>query len=282
MGSIKRSLRIASTLTMIAALVAMTAGVASAAGPKEKVVYNSVPGNVPGNVPSQPFQAQQTSEFGDSVKLASGPRKAGSIDIVMSSWGCQTGSWDAGDCATATGATFSHPITLNLYAVDGTSGQPIGSPVVTKTQAFAIPFRPSADSVNCTGVNAGKWHSTADAACYNGFATKITFNLDGTLLPRDLIWTVAFNTSGYGASPMGYTTACAVSAAGCGYDSLNVGAQTFVGQPSAGTDVDPDGVVLSSATPTVYCDGGTGGVGTLRLDSGCWTGFTPLATIRTN
>ncbi len=70
MGSIKRSLRMAFTLTMVATLVAMTAGVASAAGPNAKASYNSVPTNVPGNMPSQPFQAQQTSEFGDLVALA--------------------------------------------------------------------------------------------------------------------------------------------------------------------------------------------------------------------
>ena len=277
MGSIKRSLRMAFTLTMVATLVVMTAGVASAAGPNAKASYNSVPTNVPGNMPSQPFQAQQTSEFGDSVALAGSLRKADSVDVFMSSWGCQTGTWNAGDCATKKGATFSHPITLTLYAVDATTGEPAAA-LLTKTQTFAIPFRPSADAVKCTD---GRWYSTSDKICYSGFATKISFDLDGTVLPTNVIWTVAFNTSGYGASPMGYTTTCALSAAGCGYDSLNVGAQSFVGQPSVGTDVDPDGVVLSSTTPGVYCDGGAGGTGTLRLDTGCWTGFTPLATIRT-
>lgn len=277
MGSIMRSLRIAFTLTMVATLVVMTAGVASAAGPNAKASYNSVPTNLPGNMPSQAFQAQQTSEFGDSVQLAGSLRKAESVDVVMSSWGCQTGTWNAGDCATKKGATFSHPITLNLYAVDETTGEPAAL-LLTKTQTFAIPFRPSADSVKCID---GKWYSTADKTCYSGFATKISFALDGTVLPTGVIWTVAFNTSGYGASPIGYSTACATSAAGCGYDSLNVGVQTFPGQPSAGIDVDANDAVLSSVTPGAYCDGGIGGVGTLRLDTGCWTGYTPLATIRT-
>jgi hypothetical protein len=35
-------------------------------------------------------------------------------------------------------------------------------------------------------------------------------------------------------------------------------------------------VFLNSATPAVYCDGGTGGTGTFRLDDGCWTGYNPL------
>jgi hypothetical protein len=280
--SIQRTLRIAVTAAMVVTLVVMTAGLASAATPKPKVTYNSVPTSLPGNVPSQPFQAQQTSEFGDSVMLATGPRHADSVTVVMSSWGCQSGTWNGGDCVTASGANFTHPITVNLYSVLP-SGQP-GTLLASRTQSFAIPFRPSADATNCTGADAGKWHSTADNACYNGFATKLTFNFLGSItLPADrhVIWTVAFNTSGYGAFPLGYGTTCAQSAAGCGYDSLNVGVQTFTGQPSAGTDVDPSGAVLNSATAAVYCDGGTGGTGTLRLDSPCWTGYTPLATIRT-
>jgi hypothetical protein len=121
-----------------------------------------------------------------------------------------------------------------------------------------------------------------DKSCYSGFATKITFALDHTVvLPNNVIWTVAYNTSGYGTQPLGYTTVCALSTAGCGYDSLNVGTQSFNGQPSVGIDVDPAGAVLSSANPGSYCDGGTGGVGSLRLDTLCWTGFRPLATIRT-
>jgi hypothetical protein len=279
MGSVKRSLRMAFTLTMVATLVVMTAGVASAAGPKPKVTYNSVRNNLPGNMPSQAFQAQQTSEFGDSVTLAAGPRNADSVDVVMSSWGCQTGTWNGGDCFTTPGASFSHAITINLYSVNE-AGEP-DSLVTTETSTFDIPYRPSSDSVKCTGDNAGKWYSKADKSCYSGFATKITFNLDGTTLATNLIWTVAFNTSGYGAQPIGYETECAASVAGCPYDSLNVGVMSFAGQPSAGTDVDPNGAVLSSVTPGAYCDLGAGGTGDLRLDNPCWTGYRPLATIRT-
>lgn len=279
MTSIQRILRVAVTAAMAVSLVAFTAGAASAAGPNAKATYNSVPVNLPGNVPSQPFQAQQTSEFGDSVTLAAGGRHADSVDVVMSSWGCQSGTWNGGDCSTVKGATFSHPITLNLYNV-GTNGEPAGL-VLSKNVTFAIPFRPSADGVKCTGANAGKWFNNADKTCYNGFATKITFKLDGTVLPTNLIWAVAYNTSGYGPAPLGYEAPCNTSVAGCPYDSLNVGTDSFDGQPSAGTDVDPDGAVINSATPAVYCDGGTGGYGILRVDSPCWSGYRPLATIRT-
>jgi hypothetical protein len=279
--SIQRSLRLAVSTAMVVTLVVMTAGLASAARAMPKVTYNSVPTNLPGNMASQPFQAQQTSEFGDSVTLAAGPRNADSVDVVMSSWGCQFGTWYGGDCASAIGATFSHEITLNLYAVLPSGEPDLSEPLVTKSQTFNIPFRPSANLTKCTGDNAGKWYNKADKTCYNGFATKITFNLDGTTLPSNVIWTVAFSTSGYGPSPIGYDQDCNVSTAGCPYDSLNVGTWTFNGQPSKGIDVDPDGVVLNSATAAVYCDGGLGGAGTLRIDTPCWTGYAPLATIRT-
>jgi hypothetical protein len=280
---IRRSLRFASTAAIVLTLVAMTAGVASADGNKTKTTYDSVPRNLPGNVISWAFQATQTSEFGDSVALAAGPRRADSVDVVMSSWGCQTGTWNGGDCVTRHHARFSHPITLNLYNVDPTTGEP-GALVLSKTQVFAIPFRPSADPVKCTGDNAGKWYDREDKTCYNGLATKITFKLNGTVLPTNVIWTVAFNTTSYGSAPIGTAAACFTTAAGCGYDALNVGIESFVGQPSKGTDVDPDGAMLNSITPSNYCDGGTV-TGTLRLDTGppspCWTGYTPLATIRT-
>ena len=176
------------------------------------------------------FQATQTSDFGDSVTLAAGPRKADSVDVIMSSWGCQSGTWFGGDCVTAAGAKFNHPITLNLYSVNG-AGEP-GALLLSKTQTFAIPYRPSADAVKCTGPNAGKWYSKADKTCYNGFATKITFKLDGhTALPTAVIWDVAFNTSGYGTTPIVNGAACASTVAGCPYDSLNVGAESRRGAP---------------------------------------------------
>jgi hypothetical protein len=259
--SIQRAVRISVTTAMLVALVVMTAGLASAAKPMPRVTYNSVPNNLPGNMPSVGFAATSTTEFGDSVTLDAGPRNADSVTVVMSSWACESGTWFNGDCSTTKGATFSHAITLNLYEVlpSGEPDVPDGL-LVTKTQTFAIPFRPSADPVRCTG---GAWYNKADKTCYSGFATKITFNLDGTTLPDDVIWTVAYTPTNDGS------------------DSLNVGVKTFSGQPSKGFDVDNTGVVMNSTWAGAYCDEGLGGTGTLRLDSGCWTGYTPLATIRT-
>ena len=135
--------------------------------------------------------------------------------------------------------------------------------------------------MKCTGANAGKWFKKADATCYNGFAQSIKFGFAGQQLTNQVIWTVAFNTSGYGESPLGYSTACSQTTEGCAYDSLNVGLNTSNTAPYVGTDVQPLGAYLDSATAGQYCDGGTAGVGTLRLDDDCWGGFVPMAEIMT-
>jgi hypothetical protein len=285
LGTGRRLLASVATIGLMASGLALAspAAIALAAGP---TAYNSIPASLPGNVISQAFQAQQTSEFGDYVQLGAGSRHALSVDVIMSSWGCESGSWSTNDCATTPGDTFSHPITLNLYNVDTTTGplpEPDGAPFFSVTHTFAIPYRPSADPTNCPS-NPGKWFSSGDSTCYNGFAKKISFDLSSSsvTLPDDVIWTISFNTSGYGPTPLGYSNPCNSTPAGCPYDSLNVGTETFAGQPTSGTDVDPDGAMLSSVTPAAYCDGGTS-TGTLRNDTapGCWTNYKPLARITT-
>jgi hypothetical protein len=92
-----------------------------------------------------------------------------------------------------------------------------------------------------------------------------------------VIWTVAFNTTHYGAPPIGEGTTC-----------FNVGAWTFSGAPYAGTDVDPAGAFISSNDAGQYCDNSIilDFVGKLRLSIGpapCgWGDFKPLARIATH
>lgn len=249
----------------------------TAAGAAARLAYDSIPGTLPGNVPSHAFQATQTSEFGDGVSLEAGtPRRLQSVRVILSSWGCQIGTWNGGDCFTTAGATFTHPITLNVYDM-GESGS-VGALLATKTQTFNIRYRPSANDVRCTDGDAGKWFKKG--TCYNGFAQSIKFGFAGeSLTTSDVIWTVAFNTSGYGETPLGYNTACSQTTEGCPYDSLNVGLNTSANSPYIGTDVQPDGVYIDSATAGQYCDDGT--AGTLRLDDGCWSVFVPMAEITT-
>ncbi|TVT30043.1 hypothetical protein FNH05_29640 [Amycolatopsis rhizosphaerae] len=261
------------------------------AGGGPNVAYTAMPTDVlrcP-NLPSLGFEATGTSEFGDEVGLAAtGSGTLSSLRVMFASYGCsQSGHWNTRDCVTTPGATFTHPITANVYAVDNTGPTPRpGALLATTTQTFTISYRPSADPANCAGPDAGMWFNPAVGACESKIRQLLTFTFPGTAtpLPSQVIWTVAFNTTHYGYSPIGVNTDCFRSNPGCGYDSLNVGTRTFPNAPYAGTDVDPNGAFLNSAIPSSYCDGGAGGTGTLRLDTAptdCWADYKPLGEIRT-
>jgi hypothetical protein len=233
-------------------------------------IYDSTSNPLPGNVVSFGYEATGSSAIGDRVRFSAGSgRHLTTVVQTMSSWGCQSGHWNTGDCVTTPGATFSHPITLNIYHV-GAGNQP-GALIRSVTQTFQIPYRPSADTVNCTG---GRWFDATSGTCFNGFATNITFNLASLnlVLPDEVIYGIAYNTTNFGSAPIG-ASACSASAAGCGYDSLNLGVAETA--PTVGTDPAPADAYYNGAFASNYCDGGTAGTGTFRLDAGCWTGFKP-------
>ncbi|MCY0955233.1 hypothetical protein [Streptomyces sp. H27-S2] len=234
-------------------------------------------------VPSLGYEATGTAEFGDEVGPVPVGRSLTQLRVLFQSFGCGvSGTWNAGNCVTTPGSTFTHPITANIYAVDNSSGTPApGARLATVTQSQNIAYRPSADPTNCTGSDAGKFLNTNTGLCANAIGQLLTFNFPaGTTLPSQVIWTVAFNTTHYGDNPIGEGAACYSTSPGCGYDSLNVGVYSFPGAPYRGTDIDPDGAFLNSVIPSTYCDGGAGGTGTLRLDTPCWTGYRPLGEIR--
>jgi hypothetical protein len=253
-------------VAVVAACVAASAGAGTST-----TVYDNIPSPQPGNVPSMAFEATSTSEFGGAVQLAGTQRQNPTITVLMSSWGCQSGNWYSGDCVTTPGSTFAEPITLNLYDLNPDGS--VGSLITTSTQTFNIPYRPSADPTDCT---AGTWYSAADDACYNGYAAPISFTLTGLTLPDQFIVSVAYNTTHYGYSPYGEATACYTSSGGCGYDSLNVG---LAPGPTVGTAPRPDDAYVNSTWGGAYCDSGTSGTGTFRLDSGCWTGYQPAIRV---
>jgi hypothetical protein len=247
-----------------AAACALSVGVlavlAFASSASAAVVYDNIASPQPGNVASLGYEANSTSEWGGQIELAGAARKDPKVTVLMSSWGCQTGPTvtPPTPCVTTPGAAFTLPITLKLYAVN--SNQSVGAAIATRTQTFAIPFRPSADP---TCPTPSQWRDST-GTCFNGFATPITFNLagDGITLPNRLIATIAYNTTSHGYRPIG-AQSCGSN---CGYDSLNVGAETA--PPTVGTI--PAAVAKDAYWATThgpfYCDGGVGGVGFLRLD----------------
>jgi hypothetical protein len=242
---------------------------ASAASTGPATIFNSIPKTLPGNVSSVGFEATSASEFGDYARFAGRQRSLQKVTVVMSSWGCQNGTWNGENCQTTPGTTFSHDITLKLY---GNPGSGVLGPVLgSKTQTFAIPYRPSANTA-CIGANSGKWQA-ANGVCYNGLATKITFDFTGlgVALPGSVIYGISYNTTHYGYSPITESAPCFIENGGCGYDSLNVSAASST--PRKGVDDDVNGVFFNSLSAGEYCSGGTG---TFRLDTPCWTGFNPM------
>jgi hypothetical protein len=249
------------------AAVGVSAGTASASS--LTTIYNSIPRPLPGNIPSVSFEATGTSEFGDQVTFARRARTLKKVTVTMSSWGCQRGHWNTGDCFTNPGATFRHAITLNLYAVNG--DQSPGALIAKVTPTFTMPYRPSA-STKCTGAFAGEWFDKKSETCFNGKAFTITFNLT-TVVPNNVIFGIAYNTTDYGYTPIGPATC---PSGGCPYDSLNVGAMGTV-PPLVGTNPFPN----DAYQDTLYDSCSNGAITPFGLDAGCWGGFKPAVRFRT-
>ena len=225
--------------------------------------YNAIPSKVSGNVPSVGFEATKTNEFGDAVRLGGKARTLQSMSVVLSSWGCQSGGWSTKDCMTTPGATFDVPLTFTIYSDNADAP---GAVLATQTETVTVQYRPSA-SPECTGKDAGEWYNSKDRTCYNGFPQTVEMDFPGVTLPDQVIWSVKYNTTTAGYTPVG-GTACSSTPAGCGYDSLNVGVWSFPNAPYSGTDVDENQVFRNGAMETGPADDP-------------WTGYRPLGAITT-
>lgn len=258
-------MRLTHVLTIATALT-VTCGAAPPASAQTAgtPVFTNLAAPVPPNVVSQGFQCCQTSEIGDEIALEPGtPRRAGFVTVLMSSWSLHAIYPDM------PAAGYEHPITLNLYT-DAASAE-AHAPAASITQTFTIPWRPEADPT-CGGT---AWRA-GDGSCYSGYAFTISFDLRSLnyTLPDQFIYGVAYNTNTWGYEPIG---------APGPYESLNVGIAKFgnvVQVPTVGVDVDPDVVYWNTRVAAWYSDGGAGGIGTFRADTG-WVGYPVGATFTT-
>jgi hypothetical protein len=230
-ASILRSPLLAAAITLLLASTALASPSASAGG-SARAVYNAIPSKVSGNVPSFGAEAYAWNEFGDEVGLGGTARTLQSMSVVLSSWGCESGHWYSGDCSTTPGATFSVPLTFNIYADN--SGTPGAVPLATQTQTVNDPYRPSASAI----CGDGRWYNSKDRTCYNGLPQTIKMTFSGVTLTDQVFWSVAYDTTHSGYNPIGEPAPCFTSSGGCGYDSLNVGAKSFPNAPFVGTDTD--------------------------------------------
>ena len=240
--------------------------------------YNSIPSPLAGDYLSEGFECCQVAEIGDGMSLSGFSGTIGQVTVIFDSWACQSGSVYGGNCTTTPGATFSWPITFNIYQVnevDASGGSnpsqaPTPGPLLASiTQTFKIPYRPSSTPSQCWGNNQ-VWYYSADKTCHAGLAFPLTvdFSPKWLYIPANnkIIVTVAFNTSTYGAHPIG-TAACSSTAAGCPYDSLNVSVQ---GAGGSGV-IDPAGIFVNSPYTTCNPAFPSG----LILQTPCWPGLHP-------
>jgi hypothetical protein len=198
------------------------AATATGAGARE-AIYNNIVRPLPGNFASTAFEATSTAEYGGEVQFARAARKHPSVTVAMSAWACQEGSSSNETCLTPKPKKgFKWPLTLNVYSVY--PGDAVGEKIGSVTKEFKLPYRPSDSRVceNAEFSDPGAWYNEATNECFHGKAFTVTFHLPGNLvLPPKAILSVAYNTSTYGAHPVG-TASCSTSSAGCYYDSLNV------------------------------------------------------------
>lgn len=252
------------------ALILVILGGTSALG---QVIYDSTVSPLPGNQLSVGAEAYAFDEFGDGITFAGTSRKLVNVTVTLSSFACQSGNWFSGNCVTTPGATFTLPMTLNIY----NAGSPTpGSSITTVTQNITVPYRPSADNANCTD---GKWYDSASGYCFNGKAANVVFDFSSlsVVLPNSVVYGIVYNTTHSGASPIGESAPCWGTVAGCPYDALNIALSPTV---NVGTKPFFNTVYQNSTVPAEYCDNGLAGLGIFRLDSPtvqCWVGEIPAA-----
>ena len=250
-----RATTLCTGLLVASAALALAAGTASA-----QKIYDNIHGNV-SDVPSVGFEATSTSEFGGQVEFAKTARINPTVTIVLNSWACQNLEGEA-KCKTSPGASFTWPITLNVYEV-GAGNEP-GPRIASVTEEPTIPYRPSPNP-KCKPAEGEKWVGWG-GKCLPDKGVKVPFHLEGVELPETAIISVAYNTTTYGSKPAGEDK---------GEDSLNVGVTEPPGTPSVGKDPLPEDAYVDSTYPAQYGPEPHGAIGTFSLANE-WTGYQPL------
>lgn len=226
-----------------------------------EVVYDALPSVSPiTNYPSQPFQAQQTAEFGDYIHLGGTARVLKTVTVTMSDWALFS-DYSSDPRYQNDSTNWTHPITLNVYSVNPGTPNTVGSLLGTETQTITIPWRPEPDGCDATG-----W-TDSNNNCNHGLAFNATFDLSSLniTLPNDIIVSVAFNTQTWGYNPIGTTGP---------YNSLNVAVPP--NQPvSVGSDYSNGEVFWNTHTCSYYYDGGADGCNIFRED----TNWSPYGTV---
>lgn len=232
-----------------------------------ETVYDALPSVNPSiNYPSQPFQAQQTFEFGDYIHLGGAARTLNSVTVTMSNW-AKYQDYILDSRYNSNTSTWTHPITLNIYTNQLDSNGVPNDKIATVTQNITIPWRPASDPSCGTTSNGTGWKEGDTCFNYSGIAFNANFDLSSlnVVLPDDIIVSIAYNTQTWGFSPIGSNGP---------YNSLNVAVPPSQ-VVSVGTDDSNNEVFWNTATADWYDDNGLAGVNIFRKD----TNWAPYGTI---
>jgi len=256
------------------------AGVASGAPPGGGLVYSNIPADTSG-LPVALFESYAISEFGGEVQLGGSGRAKPVVSILMASYACQHGH--GAGCRTSPGASFSWPLTLELY---GAGPEGTRDPLLARvTHRFRIPYRPSSRA----GCPDEGWTQGFGARCEFALMHLVSFSFPKLTLPSRVILGLAFETQDYGTEPVGKPGP---------YDQLGVAiAADYVchrrgrkpacraggyvnaatAPPAVGSDPLPDQVFINTNYAPLPCGGLAGSFG---VTGPCWTHEQPVVEIR--
>ncbi|HUY56502.1 MAG TPA: hypothetical protein VMV12_01550 [Candidatus Micrarchaeaceae archaeon] len=250
-----------STITLLAvALSGISIAAVSAAGSSadthqtSSVLYSSLVSpysatNPPNEWWSLSFGGTNATQFGAKINLASPSRLSGAT-VMLDSQACESGS--GASCSTTPGATFSVPITFNIYQPGATGGS-VGALLATQTKTFHVPYRPSADATACAATTSSifpgfsndgtQWFNPATGSCYFGVVYAANFNFnDRQNLPATVVYGISYIATSGPAS------------------SLNVllSTESSSGAVTVGSDTDPGNLFVAAGSTSNALGGASG------------------------
>ncbi len=270
MKASKNNSRFVTAALGIAAPLWILSGVVHA----DTTIFDNIPAPLAPNYPSLGYEATAASEFGTEVNTSLGDNEPlASASVVLSNWAGENDSAFGGPNWTSFDdgeGGFEQGLTLNFYNVNATDPTLPGTKIGSVTQTFNVLWRPPGTGTGASGV----YYTASDNNNYYGLAQTVTFDLSsaGITVPGQFIYTLAFNTSDYGADPTETPGP---------YDSLNValvsGDPSNPGSPSVGSYANPDDVFWDTSNAGFYTDPTLHGPNVLQEDS-VWTGYQPAAS----
>ena len=245
-----------------------------------EVVYSNLPADLHG-LPVAVFESYAIGEFGGEVQLGGTSRSNPVVSVMLASYACQHGR--ANSCRTTPGATFSWPLTLELYRAGPRDER--GDLLARVTKRFQIPYRPSARS-SCPDEG---WTVGFGPECEFAQLHSVSFSFPSLTLPSRVIFGLEFETQDYGNEPIGkpgpYDELGVAVAADYVCHHREKGGECVPGAyinadktaPRVGSDPLPDQVFINTNYAPLPCGGLAGSFG---VTGPCWTHEQPVAEIR--